>query len=169
MGKLSETLLGQFIRGTFDEDLLNKLSLEDKQGPPPAFPDLLAAVRREESKRTQRRLRHKKIVKSQMSTVELEGAISDSDKVTREATSKRSVSIPNGKENEVVQLQQRITQLENQVQQGKQGQQEGHVGRKVFCYRCGQDGHVATDCNNVANKDLVNQKVEERKKAFKKR
>ena len=164
MDKMSETLLGQFIRGTFDEDLLNKLRLEEKLEDPPSFPDLLASVRKEESKRTQRRLRHKKIVKSQMSTVEC--ANSDSESVVKAETTGRSISIPNGRGNEVVQLQQRISQLETQVAQAGQGQ--GGVGRrKVFCYRCGQDGHVATVCNNVGNKVLVDQKVEERRKAYK--
>ena len=63
MDKMSETLLGQFIRGTFDEDLLNKLRLEEKLEDPPTFVDLLASVKKEESKRTQGRLHHKKIVK----------------------------------------------------------------------------------------------------------
>ena len=35
---------------------------------------------------------------------------------------------------------------------------------KKFCYKCGQDNHIATNCTNPPNKDLVREKVDARKK-----
>jgi len=46
--EMPKILLGQFIRGIDDEELLSKLRLEEKIGSPPNYPDLLAVVRREE-------------------------------------------------------------------------------------------------------------------------
>ena len=154
MSAMNKTILRQFLRGVHDEDLLNKLRLEDRVATPPSFPDLIALVRREESKRTERRLRHRKLVKSQATIV-------DNDILTVSVPQESKKSIPNAKDNEVIQLQQRISQLEDKMTQAKTGGK-----RKVFCYRCGMDGHVATDCNNVANKDLVKEKIENRKSAY---
>ena len=63
MADLPKELLKQFIRGTSDEEMLSKLRLEAQESNPPDFPDLFAAVRREESRRTERRLRQKKQAK----------------------------------------------------------------------------------------------------------
>ena len=158
MDEMSEFLLEQFIRGTHDEDLLNKLRLEDKIDDPPTFPDLLASIRKEESKRTQRRLRHKKVTRSQMSNVEC-----FPDTETKQTPTQERTSISNSKENEVQQLQQRISQLEKQVASSSL---TTRPGRNVFCYRCGEDGHMATDCNNVANKVLVDKKMQARKERY---
>lgn len=159
MDEMSDLLLDQFCRGTHDEDLLNKLRLEDKIDDPPTFPDLLASIRTEESKRTQRRLRHKKVTRAQMSNVE---CISDLE--TTQTPTQQRTSISNSKQNEVIQLQQRISQLEKQVASSSSSSRQGR--RNVFCYRCGEDGHMATDCNNVANKVLVDQKVQARKQSY---
>ena len=49
-------------------------------------------------------------------------------------------------------LQQRIAQLE----------QVRNVN--IFCYRCGQDSHMATECEKPPNKTLVQEKVEARRR-----
>jgi len=161
MSKLPETLLGQFVRGMHDEDLVNKLRLDEKLDDPPTFPDLLSLVRREESKRTERRLRHRKIVKAQATTVDSNSEFSSFPDLNVPGNQHRNVARPAYQESEVVQMQQRIAQLEQQVS-GVTLQKTGGRG-KVFCYRCGVDGHVATDCSNRANKDLVKQKVDARR------
>ena len=53
---------------------------------------------------------------------------------------------------DMLQIQQRVAQLETQVRSS------------VFCYRCGEDRHLATDCKNPPNKKLVSEKVEARRK-----
>ena len=103
MSELPKTILQQFIRGISDEELLNKLRLEENIASPPNFPDLLAAVRREESRRTERRLRHCKNAKARAMTL----------------VEQSSAEVNNGKQQvqpvksaEVVQLQQRVKELE---------------------------------------------------------
>ena len=133
--EMSKILLGQFIRGIDDEELLSKLRLEEKMDSPPNYPDLLTVVRREESRRTERKLRHSKQVKSQVATVETQ--------VVRE---KQQVS------KEVVQLQQRIVELEKQVNTSNKG--DHSRVRRGFCYRCGLDGHFAMECHGIQSTNL---------------
>lgn len=162
MGDMSRVLLKQFIRNTTDEDLLLKLRLEDKVDDPPNFPDLISAIRREESRRTERRLRQKK-AKSQGTTVASVSQVQpdQTSEVIRlqqrvaeleEATVYVEPPQPDG---EVARLQQRVAMLEQRLSQ---------VNRYIFCYRCGQDAHKATECNNPANESLVQQKVNDRRK-----
>ena len=146
MGQMLPTLVDQFQRGTHDEDLLNKLRL-DEQEFPPQFPDLLSKVRHIESRRTQRRLRHKVLRVRAAQQVELE----------QETQAKAKTH--NSKENEVVQIQQRITRLEEAVKSTV----AASTKRAVFCYRCGEDGHIATRCDNSPNESLVNEKMKKRK------
>lgn len=58
MADMNKTLLEQFVKGLHDEDLIYKLRLEEKLNSPPSFLDLIKLVRTEESKMTERRLRH---------------------------------------------------------------------------------------------------------------
>ena len=58
----------------------------------------------------------------------------------------------------VVQLQQRLAEFEREKQVRSR--------KTVFCYRCGQDLHFATDCKNPPNKQLVREKQEARRKQF---
>ena len=150
MGELNRTILGQFIRGINGEELLNKLRLEDLVDSPPSFPDLLAAVRREESRRTERRLRHKKQAKAQMSIV--------SDRSVEEVSGVKQPQFT-----EVHQLQQKVKELEKQVNSFSQ---EKKVNRRGFGYRCGLDGHFATECENKINKSLVEEKAQARRAKF---
>lgn len=69
-------------------------------------------------------------------------------------------------------LQQRVKQLEQGLQQkqsfnplrSKKSQvPEKVVERNIFCYRCGEDNHYATHCNNEPNVPLVKKKSSERR------
>lgn len=153
MSELPKAILQQFIRGISDEELLNKLRLEENIASPPNFPDLLAAVRREESRRTERRLRHRKNAKARAMTL----------------VEQSSAEVNNGKQvqpvktAEVVQLQQRVKELEQQMSNMSQGK----IGvRRGFCYRCGQDGHYASECDNKANRSLVEEKAKARRQRY---
>ena len=57
---------------------------------------------------------------------------------------------------EIVQLQQRMANLERKVPMVR--------NHNIFCYRYGEDAHLATDYQNPPNKKLVEQKVAERRK-----
>ena len=56
LAQMPKVLLKQFIRGTTDDEMVNKLKLEDRLENPPEFPDLIGSIHREESKRTECRL-----------------------------------------------------------------------------------------------------------------
>ena len=116
---------------------MNKLCL-DEQEFPPQFPDLLSKVRHIESRRTQRRA-------AQQAELEQE--------------TQAKAKTHNSKENEVAQIQQRITRLEEAVKSTV----AASTKRTVFCYRCGEDGHIATRCDNSPNESLVNEKMKKRK------
>ena len=163
---MTKLLLQQFNRGTTDYDLLVKLRLEDQQtiDNPPNFPALIGNIRKEECKRTERRLRHKRNLRSQAAVVPPRTEV----KVVPEPSV------------DVVRLQKRIAELEAAESPRQEPQSESEVvqllqnrvaelERKVkvsyrFCYRCGDDSHIATDCNSPPNKVLVQQKVDARRK-----
>ena len=128
--------------------MLSKLRLEEKIGSPPNYPDLLAVVCREESRRTERKLRYRKQVKSQVVTVE-----------TPVVEKKQQVS------KEVIQLQQRFVELEKQINIRSNPGDSNRV-RRSFCYRCGSEGHYATECENAVNKCLVEERAKARKNSI---
>jgi hypothetical protein len=174
MTQMPKLLLNQFIRGIRDDEILNKLRLEDKKSNPPEFPHLMAEVRREECKRTERKLRLKRgsVTRSSAVTVtQRDEADPEMDRLQRRVnkletmcSGLETMNVPeeecedeevNALNPEVVQMQQRLAQLEEKVNKVR--------SRSVFCYRCGEDGHLATECSNPPNKALVLQKVEKRK------
>lgn len=155
MSVMNQTLLRQFIRGTSDEELLLKLQLEDKVNNPPSFPDLIEAVRRVEARRTERKLRQRKVAKLNMS-VNSSDSISESNPVK---PGSQPCSTPIQESSELEGLKQQLAELQ-EVQQLQQRVRdlEKSVSRSVFCYRCGQENHIAVDCTNAPNKALVEEK-----------
>jgi hypothetical protein len=149
MAEVPSTLLRQFCRGTTDEEMLLKLRLEE-QNPAPNYPTLIAQVRREECRRTERKLRTRRI-RSAAQRVEAQGTDS----------------------NELERLRQRVADLEaseasrlgheNVTIQAQRPLLTGSRGQAIFCFRCGEDGHVAYDCHNDPNKDLVERKRADRR------
>ena len=128
---MAVVLVKQFIRGTSDEDLLTKLRLEDHiEENVYDFPTFINLVRREEARRTERRLRQRQQVKVQ-ATVE------------KEAT-------------ELEKLRKEVEEL--RTAQVQQQNQQVRKPRYFFCYRCGGDYHYAYDCVNESNKKLVQEK-----------
>lgn len=137
MHSVPSELLRQFIRGTSDEELLTKTRLESRSIAP-NVPDLFTIVRREESKRTERRLRHKKKVRSRQQVASVvDEPDEDSDP-----------------EAEIAQVRQQLSKLEQKIQKKR---------AKGFCYLCGEDGHHVPDCSNPPNQELVRRKLSERK------
>ena len=164
MGALPETLVRQFVRGTSDEELLVKLRLEEAVDDPPDFPDLIARVRREEARRTERRLRLKKVVRANVTQISSDSVVgpdqttvppisnrAEQDEVAR---LQRRIAELEGADRDVNLLAQRVNQLETQVRP---------ESRKYFCFRCGIDGHLAYDCVNPANRILVEEKSKARR------
>ena len=164
VAQMPKVLLKQFIRGTTDEEILLKLRLEEKISNPPQFPDFISSIRREESKRTERRLRLKKQARAQATTVAdprqdevtmLQQRVRDLEAMVAGKGASTETSKPQ-QSSELSQVQQRVARLEQRV---------GQVRNKyIFCYRCGEDAHLASDCKNLPNKKLVQEKVDARRK-----
>ena len=166
--EMDKKLLKQYLRGSRDQDINDKLRLDDKLSNPPTFAQLIQDIRSEESKRTARRLLLKKnarvqavaakpdseeVEKLQQRVQQLEAlaagqaATLDCDPLQEDESHQQS---------DMAQLNQRLARVENQL--------KSQVRKSdIFCYRCGQDLHVATDCNNAPNKILVQQKVDARR------
>ena len=131
-GDMALVLVKQFIRGTSDEELLTKLRLDDHiETDIYDFPTLIALVRKEEARRTERRLRQRQQAKVQASVEKEETEL---EKLRKEVEELRTAQV----------------QQQNQVRKP----------RYFFCYRCGGDFHYAYDCVNETNKKLVQEKSE---------
>ena len=119
-------------------------------------------MRREEARRTERRLRLRKVARSNVSTA------SHSPTQSSVVTPPRVTTSPDNDNDEVAQLKKQIAMLEasnSEVNLLAQKVQNllTKVISGVFCYRCGQDGHVAYDCDNPPNKSLVEEKYTARR------
>ncbi len=142
---MPKLLLKQFIRGSSDEDLITKLRLDDRLDNPPAFPEFIGLVRKEESRRTEKRLRAKKLARSHQVAAAEETEV---DKLRKEMAE--------------LKLQLTSAQQATQTHQCQQVSTQPRT-KSFFCFRCGGDAHYAFDCANPPNKQLVQQKSEEAK------
>ncbi|XP_013380379.1 paraneoplastic antigen Ma3-like [Lingula anatina] len=150
--EVPEHLLRQFIRGSFDEELINKLDLE-KLTDPPSFAELLLLVRREEARRTEKRLRleKKKEARVHSMTVSKESEAANVKMMEElqarvaKLEAKGQVCAPSTASRPEVK-----TKVERKERRGK---------KSIFCFKCGEDGHVANGCEKTANAELVQKKL----------
>ena len=150
MMQVPEKLVRQFMRGTTDEDMLLKLCLDDLHPGAMDYPSLIARVRREEGQRTERRLRLRKVRSNTLST-------------TPDVTEHNDDKPLTGTSSEVEAFRKRVAELEAVQDVSVLAQRVKHLETSVckshmFCFRCGKDGHVAYDCTNSPNKELVEEK-----------
>ena len=150
MMQVPEELVRQFKRGTTDEDMLLKLRLDDLHPGAMDYPSLIARVRREEGRRTERRLRLRRVHSNTLSAAPNVSEHNDDKPVTDTST-------------EVEALRKRVAELEAKQDVNVLAQRVKHLETSVckstmFCFRCGKDGHVAYDCTNSPNKELVEEK-----------
>jgi hypothetical protein len=171
MAEVPKHLLQQFIRGSRDEAMLQKLGLEAKVDHPPSFATLLLDIRKEEARQTQKRLRLKTTAKVAATTADV------STPLDREMWKG---------------LQERVLQLEAQLQQRhlpvttptslpaanaskvelSKSRKSSDFQKKTtnrstlrgFCYICGEDGHHAPTCTKPHNPILVQEKLLKRSK-----
>ena len=168
---LSKILLKQFVKGISEEDniILLKLRLEDKYDSPPSFPDLFVSVRREETKRAERRQRQKQVAKSQVLVANSASSQQlDTSSHLGEAVASNTAHASAHASAEVVRLQQEMAVLKEEMKTMLSKSSGGTAdlpGKYGFCYRCGHDGHIAPGCNNRPNRTLVTERKEARRKA----
>lgn len=180
-------LLRQFCRGCWDQSLLIGLQLEYRKSNPPSFPELLLLLRTEEDRRAAKMDRMKKHLGSTRAASHIHSVLSIPDfdeELVTPASKKQDTS--SQLEKEVAQLRKQVAQLVQKERKGSQPEQTqsstrteapfqsenlavrvtntelsspaGTQPRAWFCFRCGEDGHIAVKCINQPNPDLVQRK-----------
>jgi hypothetical protein len=158
---IPQYLLRQFIRGCADDSFVQRLNLEAMQTPP-GFGNFLLLVRKEECRRTEKRIRLKRA----------------SNTTTSQPCSKtQNEARPRDRTSELeVQLQQLTSKFEalqsattpplktasspaQTFNPTETNSRSSQPRRPYFCYKCGIDGHRRANCHKAANPELVYQRL----------
>ncbi|XP_067455504.1 zinc finger CCHC domain-containing protein 12-like [Thunnus thynnus] len=181
-------LLRQFCRGCWDGPLITNLQLEQRRNEPPSFAELLLLLRTEEDKQANKAIRMKQhlgITKtkalSQLHTTCMPDTISSyptmdpDDAPSADGDLKKLIANLSA---QIAQLQARCTDKPvksaskgNKKQQHKTKREPemkeikqitARVPRPKpwYCFRCGEDAHIASSCSNEPNPALVSAKRE---------
>lgn len=180
-------LLRQFRRGCWDQSLILSLQLSLKTETPPDFSEFLLQVRTEEDRRAakqDRMHRHLGSTKPRSMNVQLVEETSFSHDP--------NTNILQTYMNETEALRKQVAELKMQLTGKKQQRKQKHASKNHqtavpaspvssvaasqshqtapkpmpkawFCFKCGNDGHLARQCENPPNKPLVDQKYKELK------
>lgn len=169
-------LLKQFCRGCWDNSLLADLQLEHKKVNPPSFAELLLLLRTEEDKQEAKALRmrrhlsvSKQRVSSQVHNVNLhETENIDSNSITElkkqvadlksQLTSLMKKKKTTSRESSKVRESQKPDNANAEFQNSKNTQSKP---KPWYCFRCGEDGHISTNCVSDTNPALVAAKRKE--------
>ncbi len=180
-------LLKQFCRGCWNNGLLTSLQLEQKKNNPPSFSELLLWVRSEEDRQAAKSSRMKQHFGTNRTKVQ-SNALSVEDHATDDDLETVPPYDPQKLEKQMAKLQAQIASLKaslnlsqasakpgkNQRAKPKAPAEENpslspelkltnKKPRPWYCFRCGEDGHIAPSCSNEANPELVEKKRRELK------
>ena len=178
-------LLKQFCRGCWNNSLISTLQLEQKKENPPTFAELLLLLRTEEDKqaaKSNRMKQHLGFVKTKVQSQAHNVCLSDGDEYDSPAPVNTPPSARKQMQKQIVDLQAQLTTLLHQ-KEGKSDKNKGakkrvkpkeesvsvrpppaqpaSVAKKPrpwYCYRCGEDGHIASSCTDPPNPILVDAK-----------
>ncbi|CAI5647747.1 unnamed protein product [Oreochromis niloticus] len=183
-------LLKQFCRGCWNNSLITTLQLEQKKDKPPSFPELLLLLRTEEDRQAAKSSRMKQHLgiskpKAHLNSLEVGEYVTDDTDVS--AVNDRPVSFDAHKlERKLAKLQAQVASLkasaidsssQNSDKPNKKTKPKFKVlpeeksdpsetkltkkPRPWYCFRCGEDGHIAPSCSNEPNPELVEMKRKE--------
>lgn len=183
--EFSRHLLKQFCRGCWDNTLISDLQLEQKRDKPPSFAELLLLLRVEEDKQAAKACRMKHHLGSVKSTSKLHVTSQVHSVCSRPAAEKPS---------EIEQLKKMVSDIQRQLSalttfqyhdpqrlSGKARLQKGTALsekqptktntqlRPGYCFRCGEDGHIAPSCSQAPNPSLValkRRQLQEKRRQF---
>lgn len=186
-GDADKQLLKQFCRGCWNNSLISTLQLEQKKNHPPTFAEPLLLLRTEEDKQAAKVNRMKQRLgfsKPKVQSQAHNACFSDST----DSNLPGSVDAPPPPfeqiQKQIVNLQAQIAALiclkegkadKNKATKKKNKPKEGAASEKHplvkpvpakrpkpwYCFRCGEDGHIANNCNDPPNPTLVSTKRKE--------
>ncbi|XP_032420376.1 zinc finger CCHC domain-containing protein 18-like [Xiphophorus hellerii] len=163
--EIDKYLLKQFCRGCWDNSMINKLQLEKKKDQPPPFSELLLTLRTEEDRQLAKEMLMKKHIPSVKHRVSAQAHTTSSCSCSHLSDSGAIEDL----RKQMLKLQSQMSALlskdsnsakpENQMkkQKPKSGQTSNRP-KPWFCFKCGQDGHIAPNCSSQPNSSLVEEK-----------
>lgn len=183
-------LLKQFCRGCWNSLLITSLQLEQLKSKPPSFAELLFLLRTEEDKQANKASimkQHLGFTKSKaMSNVHDVDSMSYLGDISMpQEAGQTFLTMTKDIQKQIAELQVQVAKLstcsiqkpENrktvvstkQKQKAKNNQSDGQLKQIAamvkpkpwYCFKCGEDGHIASTCSNIPNPALVQAKKTE--------
>lgn len=182
--EVNRHLLKQFCRGCWDNSIISNLQLEQKKDNPPSFAEFLLLLRVEEDRQAAKACRMKHHLGPVKSTsiapksyaathvhsacsctvVEQSSEIEQLKKMVTQIQSQLSKlsachyqcsrSTPGSNS----QYPNKVISQKGTVQSGKQSKEYTKSSislRPGYCYKCGENGHIAPNCDQAPNPSLV--------------
>lgn len=183
----NKQLLKQFCRGCWNSTLITSLQLEQRKSEPLSFAELLLLLRTEEDKQANKASRMKRHLgfprPKVMSNMQAAHMPSTEDIDMPEKTEEAFLALTSDIKKQIAELQAQVAKLSacsvakpvkkkaaedtrqkpKFVPSEKQLQQITATTRPKpwYCFRCGEDGHIASTCSNLPNPTLVQAKKTE--------
>lgn len=185
-GDSDKQLLKQFCRGCWNSILITSLQLEQLRSKPPSFAELLLLLRTEEDKQANKASRMKQhlgFTKPKVtSNMQAAHTSYTEDIVMPKETEEAFLVMTKDIQKQIAELQVQVAKLNacnsekpmrkkatvntRQKQKTKNTQPGGQLQQLTvtvmpkpwYCFKCGEDGHIASTCDNVPNPSLVQAK-----------
>lgn len=157
-------LLKQFCRGCWDNEIINKLQLEQRMVNPPSFAELLLMLRTEED----RQLAKETLMKKHIPSAKHRANIQTQNVSSCSCGHSQQSSAIEDLRKQMLKLQEQMSALLSQKSPNNANASHNQNRQKTkpatnkpkpwFCFRCGQDGHIVAHCTQEPNPGLVEEK-----------
>lgn len=182
-------LLKQFCRGCWNSLLITSLQLEQLKSTPPSFAELLLLLQTEEDKQANKASRMKQHLgftkPKAMSSMHAAYMSHRDDFGMPQEAGHIFLTMTKDIQKQIAELQAQVAKLSTcsleklekkkavvntkQKHRAKNTQLDGQLQQMTamvkpkpwYCFKCGEDGHIASTCNNVPNPALVQAKKSE--------
>lgn len=164
--QMDQTRLAQVVRGTrYQNPILLHLRLRERQDHPPSYSQLIKEVREEEERQAAsecweaQTLEPASTTPLQMASVLMVSTTEElaqqmqvlTERIAELQSTVDRAKISRNKEPQTVTMEKSVSRATVPPRRRGKGQ--------FFCYRCGQDGHSATNCHKEENPSLVYKKL----------
>ncbi|XP_051513120.1 paraneoplastic antigen Ma2-like [Myxocyprinus asiaticus] len=167
LSEMNQFRMQQIIRGALPSDMVAlRLRMTHKLCDPPSFNELLKEVREEENMMHSRNSVQPRVAVSAVSSTKSEASVktnpadSEIEKLKKEIrglkseVSRLSIAASETVTQDIPAMHSLTTSTERRTPN------RAHVGNSnIFCYKCGEDGHLQRDCVNEENLRKVNQRL----------